>query len=160
MAAPAPEYTAYIKDLVDYNGNIIYPRTKVEAIYDNDGNVLSIPKHFIINVTIDSEENYTADKTYAEILEAYNMGDMLYVNLYSYFLPLAAISDKMFGFAVNLLDGMMMVQFFASGAIVGNQMSFELIPQASESDAGKVLMVGNDGSAVWTAITNAEGVEY
>ena len=154
------QYTAYIKDLVDYNGNIIYPRTKVEAIYDNDGNVLSIPKHFIINVTIDSEENYTADKTYAEILEAYNMGDMLYVNLYSYFLPLAAISDEMFGFAVNLLDGIMMIQFFASGAVVGNEMSIELVPQASASDAGKVLMVGDDGNAVWTAITNAEGVAY
>ena len=49
----AAQYTAYIKDLVDYNGNIIYPRTKIEAIYDNEGNALSIPKHFIINVTID-----------------------------------------------------------------------------------------------------------
>ena len=33
--------TAYIKNLIDYNGNIIYPQTKASAVYDDDGNLLS-----------------------------------------------------------------------------------------------------------------------
>ena len=33
--------TAYIKNLIDYNGNIIYPQTKASAIYDDNGNLLS-----------------------------------------------------------------------------------------------------------------------
>lgn len=33
--------TAYIKNLIDYNGDIVYPQTKASAIYDDDGNLLS-----------------------------------------------------------------------------------------------------------------------
>lgn len=33
--------TAYIKNLIDYNGNIIYPQTKASAIYDDNGNLFS-----------------------------------------------------------------------------------------------------------------------
>ena len=33
--------TAYIKNLIDYNGDIIYPQTKASAVYDDDGNLLS-----------------------------------------------------------------------------------------------------------------------
>ena len=33
--------TAYIKNLIDYNGDIIYPQTKASAIYDDNGNLLS-----------------------------------------------------------------------------------------------------------------------
>ena len=36
----------------------------------------------------------------------------------------------------------------------------ELVPQASTPDAGKVLMVGDDGNAAWTTIINAEEVAY
>ena len=155
----AAQYTAYIKDLVDYNGNIIYPRTKVEAIYDNDGNVLSIPKNFIINVTVDSEGNSTADKTYAEILEAYNMGHTLYVNVDSYRLSLAVVLNGIFVFTVDLVDAVMSVQISESG-VIGDMKFLELVPQASTPDAGKVLMVGDDGNAAWTTIINAEEVAY
>ena len=158
----AAQYTAYIKDLVDYNGNIIYPRTKVEAIYDNDGNVLSIPKNFIINVTEGSEGNFTADKTYAEILEAYNMGHTLYVVLESYRLPLIGFSSapkESFVFVLTSA-GMMVEVFIANDVIDVSMYDLEPVPAASTSDAGKVLMVGDDGSAVWTTITNAEGVAY
>lgn len=33
--------TAYIKNLIDYNGNIIYPQTKASAVYDDNDNLLS-----------------------------------------------------------------------------------------------------------------------
>lgn len=33
--------TAYIKNLIDYNGDIIYPQTKASAVYDDNGNLLS-----------------------------------------------------------------------------------------------------------------------
>ena len=33
--------SAYIKNLIDYNGNIVYPQTKVEAIFDADGKPLT-----------------------------------------------------------------------------------------------------------------------
>ena len=36
----------------------------------------------------------------------------------------------------------------------------EPVPAASTSDAGKVLMVGDDGNAAWTTIINAEEVAY
>ena len=156
----AAQYTAYIKDLVDYNGNIVYPRTKVEAIYDNDGNVLSIPKNFIINVTSPDEgTSFTADKTYAEILEAYNMGYTLYVNVDSYRLSLVGILDGIFAFAVNLVDAAIIVQI-SEDSVIEQMMILELVPLSSTRDAGKVLMVGDDGNAAWTAITNAEEVAY
>ena len=157
----AAQYTAYIKDLVDYNGNIIYPRTKAEAIYDNDGNVLSIPKNFIINVTVDSEGlGYTADKTYAEILEAYNMGHTLYVDYSLVRLTLMSVSDGRFVFIQN--TGEMIVMASISESDIGVVVEYlEPVPRATpSSDVGKVLMIDNDGYAAWTAITNAEEVEY
>ena len=158
----AAQYTAYIKDLVDYNGNIIYPRTKVEAIYDNDGNVLSIPKNFIINVTEGSEGNFTADKTYAEILEAYNMGHTLYVVLESYRLPLIGFSSvPKESFVFVLTSASMMIGVFIANDVIDVSMyDLEPVPAASSADAGKVLMVGNDGNAAWTTIINAEEVAY
>ena len=36
----------------------------------------------------------------------------------------------------------------------------EPVPRATSSDAGKILMIGDDGYAAWTAITNAEEVAY
>ena len=156
----AAQYTAYIKDLVDYNGNIIYPRTKAEAIYDNDGNVLSIPKNFIINVTVNSEgSGYTADKTYSEILEAYNMGNTLYVNYISVRLTLMNVSDRGFVFIQN--TGEMIVMASISESDIGLVVEYiEPVPRATSSDAGKILMIGDDGYAAWTAITNAEEVAY
>ena len=44
--------TAYIKDLLDYNGNIIYPRTKAEAIFDADGNIFTPYKATFSQYTI------------------------------------------------------------------------------------------------------------
>ena len=158
----AAQYTAYIKDLVDYNGNIIYPRTKAEAIYDNDGNVLSIPQNFIINVTVDSEGNSTADKTYAEILEAYNIGHTLYVVLESFRLPLVGFSSvpkESFMFVLTS-SSMTIGVFIANDAIDVEMHDLEPVPVASTSDAGKVLMIGNDGNAAWTTIINAEEVAY
>lgn len=154
------QYTAYIKDLVDYNGNIIYPRTKVEAIYDNDGKVLSIPQDFVINVTVNSEgSGYTADKTYAEILEAYNMGNTLYVDYSLVRLTLMSVSDGQFVFIRN--TGEMIAMAFISESDIGVVIEYiETVPRATSSDAGKVLMVGDNGNAVWTAITNAEEVAY
>ena len=158
----AAQYTAYIKDLVDYNGNIIYPRTKVEAIYDNDGNVLSIPKNFIINVTEGSEGNFTADKTYAEILEAYNMGHTLYVDYESLRLPLIGFSSVPDGSFVFMLTSstVTMGVFITNNAINVSRYELEPVLAASASDAGKVLMVGDDGNAAWTTIINAEEVPY
>ena len=157
----AAQYTAYIKDLVDYNGNIIYPRTKAEAIYDNDGNVLNIPKNIIINVTVNSESSgYTADKTYSEILEAYNMGHTLYVDYSLVRLTLMSVSDGRFVFIQN--TGEMIVMASISESDIGVVVEYlEPVPRATpSSDVGKVLMVNNDGYAAWTAITNAEEVEY
>ena len=158
----AAQYTAYIKDLVDYNGNIIYPRTKAEAIYDNDGNVLSIPKNFIINVTVDSEGNSTADKTYAEILEAYNMGHTLCVDCESFRLPLIGFSSVSGGSFVFVLTSstMTMGVFITENLINVETYDLEPVLAASKSDAGKVLMVGDDGNAAWTTIINAEEVAY
>lgn len=156
------QYTAYIKDLIDYNGNIIYPRTKAEAIYDNDGNVLSIPQNFIINVTEGSEGNFTADKTYAEILEAYNMGHTLYVDCESLRLPLIGFSSapkESFVFVLTS-SSMTMGVFITNNAIDVQMHNLEPVPAASASDAGKVLMIGDDGKAAWTTIINAEEVAY
>lgn len=44
--------TAYIKNLIDYNGNIIYPQTKASAVYDDNGNLLSNT----INNKVDKED--------------------------------------------------------------------------------------------------------
>lgn len=33
--------SAYIKNLIDYNGDIVYPQTRTDAIFDQYGNLLS-----------------------------------------------------------------------------------------------------------------------
>lgn len=121
-----------------------------------------IPQDFIINVTEGGEGNFTADKTYAEILEAYNMGHTLYVVVESYRLPLIGFSSVPKESFVFLLTspGMMVGVFIANDAINVSRYDLELVPAASASDAGKVLMVGDNGNAAWTTIINAEEVAY
>ena len=119
-----------------------------------------IPQDFIINVTVNSEgSGYTADRTYAEILEAYNMGNTLYVNYSSVRLTLMNVSDGRFVFIRN--TGQMIVMASISESDIGVVVEYiEPVPATSASDAGKVLMVGDDGYAAWTTIINAEEVAY
>lgn len=121
-----------------------------------------IPQDFIINVTEGSEGNFTADKTYAEILEAYNMGHTLYVVVESLRLPLIGFSSVSGGdFAFVLTSSTMSMGVFITNDAI-NVERYELQPvlAASASDAGKVLMVGDNGEAAWTTIINAEEVAY
>lgn len=121
-----------------------------------------IPQDFIINVTEGSEGNFTADKTYAEILEAYNMGHTLYVDCESLRLPLIGFSSVSGGsFAFVLTSSTMSMGVFITNDAI-NVERYELQPvlAASASDAGKVLMVGDNGEAAWTTIINAEEVAY
>lgn len=108
-----------------------------------------IPQDFIINVTVGSEGlAYTADKTYAEILEAYNMGHTLYVDYSLVRLTLMNVSDERFVFIRN--TGEMIVMASISESDIGVVVEyFEPVPSASTPDAGKVLMVGDSGNAVW-----------
>lgn len=126
-----------------------------------------IPQEFIINVTGGNPfsadiQDITVDKTYAEILEAYNMGHTLYVVYNSVRLSLTgfSVSDGLFGFGANMLHGVTSVQLFEDGTNKGKTTFFELVPPISASDAGKVLMVGDNGKAAWTTIINAEEVAY
>lgn len=119
-----------------------------------------IPQDFIINVTVNSEgSGYTADKTYAEILEAYNMGHTLYVDYSTMRLALANVSDGLFNFIQNSVGMIAMASISESNIEVGILYS-EHVPNTTSADAGKVLMVGVDGDAVWTTIINAEEVAY
>ena len=119
-----------------------------------------IPQDFIINVTVNSEgSGYTADKTYAEILEAYNIGHTLYVDYSTMRLALAVVSDGLFNFIQNSIGVIAMASISESD--IGVLVKYlEPVPAASTSDAGKVLMVGDDGNAAWTTIINAEEVAY
>lgn len=121
-----------------------------------------IPQDFIINVTEGSEGNFTADKTYTEILEAYNMGHTLYVVVESYCLPLVGFLSVSGGsFVFELISSTITIEvFIANDAIDASMRFLEPVPAASTSDAGKVLMVGDNGNAAWTTIINAEEVAY
>lgn len=60
--------TAYIKNLIDYNGNIIYPQTKASAVYDNNGDLLSnvmAYKPTITTATLLASSWDSAAKTYS-----------------------------------------------------------------------------------------------
>lgn len=119
-----------------------------------------IPQDFIINVTVNSEgSGYTADKTYSEILEAYNMGHTLYVETERLRLPFVAFIYNTFTFSITNTTYMITAGISKGGASVTRD-NIEPVPRASTSDAGKVLMVGDDGDAVWTTIINAEEVAY
>ena len=110
-----------------------------------------IPQDFIINITEGSEGNFTADKTYAEILEAYNMGHTLYVDCESVRLPLigfSSVSDGSFVFALTS-STMTMGVFIDKNAINVERYELQPVLAASASDAGKILMVGDDGNAAW-----------
>lgn len=119
-----------------------------------------IPQDFIINVTVNSEGSaYTADRTYAEILEAYNMGHTLYVDCNSIRLSLSSVLDGEFSFMQNKRE--VTILAFISKSDIGVVVEYqEPVPRSTSSDAGKVLMVDNDGYAAWTTIINAEEVAY
>ena len=121
-----------------------------------------IPQDFIINITEGSEGNFTADKTYTEILEAYNMGHTLYVDCETLRLPLIGFSSVPDGSFVFMLTSstMTMGVFITNNAIDVSKYDLEPVLAPSTADAGKVLMVGNDGNAAWTTIINAEEVAY
>ena len=60
--------TAYIKNLIDYNGDIIYPQTKASAVYDDNGDLLSnvmAYKPTITTTTILAANWNTNAKTYS-----------------------------------------------------------------------------------------------
>ena len=60
--------TAYIKNLIDYNGNIIYPQTKASAVYDDNGDLLSnviAYKPTITTATILASSWDSSAKTYS-----------------------------------------------------------------------------------------------
>ena len=60
--------TAYIKNLIDYNGDIIYPQTKASAVYDDDGNLLSnvmARKPIITTTTLLASSWDSTAKTYS-----------------------------------------------------------------------------------------------
>ena len=60
--------TAYIKNLIDYNGDIIYPQTKASAVYDDDGNLLSnvmARKPIITTTTLLASNWDSTAKTYS-----------------------------------------------------------------------------------------------
>ena len=119
-----------------------------------------IPQDFIINVTVNSEgSGYTADKTYTEILEAYNMGHTLYVDYSTMRLALANVSNGLFNFIQNSVEKIAMASISESDIGVGI-LYYEHVPNTTSADAGKVLMVGDNGGAVWTTIINAEEVAY
>ena len=117
-----------------------------------------IPQDFIINVTVNSE-GYTADKTYAKILEAYNMGHTLYVDYNSMRLALANVSDGEFHFIQNSV-GMIAMASISESNIGVSVLYSAHVPNATTADAGKVLMIDDNGGAVWTTIINAEEVAY
>lgn len=121
-----------------------------------------IPQDFIINVTEGSEGNFTADKTYAEILAAYNMGHTLYVDCESLRFPFLGFSSDSGGSFIFVLTSstMSMGVFITNNAIDVSRYELQRVPAASPSDAGKVLMVNDGGNAVWTTIINAEEVAY
>lgn len=64
--------TAYIKHLIDYNGDIVYPQTKVEAIFDTNGNslgeIIDTVKPTITTVVMSasgwSSNEYSFESTY------------------------------------------------------------------------------------------------
>lgn len=60
--------TAYIKNLIDYNGNIIYPQTKASAVYDDNGDLLSnvmAHKPTITTATLLASSWDSSTKTYS-----------------------------------------------------------------------------------------------
>ena len=60
--------TAYIKNLIDYNGNIIYPQTKASAVYDDNGDLLSnvmARKPIITTTTLLASSWDSSAKTYS-----------------------------------------------------------------------------------------------
>ena len=60
--------TAYIKNLIDYNGDIIYPQTKASAVYDDNGDLLSnvmARKPIITTTTLLASSWDSSAKTYS-----------------------------------------------------------------------------------------------
>lgn len=53
--------SAYIKNLIDYNGDIVYPQTRTDAIFDQDGNLLSD-----VLADVDNTVTFNADGSITE----------------------------------------------------------------------------------------------
>lgn len=62
------------------------------------------PKDFIVTISGDDENGYTADKTYDEILEAYNAGKNCYANALSSKVPLLVFDSYQINFLLGDLE--------------------------------------------------------
>lgn len=112
-----------------------------------------IPQDFIINVTEGGEGNFTADKTYAEILEAYNMGHTLIVSFSNVLHPLLyKFNGEYFTFQASVTDNRRtnVTTFIIDEThITATNQTLSNVPAAYGSYAGKVLTVSSSGDAVW-----------
>ena len=66
--------------------------------------VAAQPKDFIVTISGDDENGYTADKTYDEILEAYNAGKNCYANALSSKVPLLVFDSYQINFLLGNLE--------------------------------------------------------
>ena len=125
-----------------------------------------IPQDYYINVGHNPDTLETIiNETYDEIVEVYNMGYTLFSFIRysgtSYIMPLVSYnSNEPFIFGLDY--GVISMSFVINtdGTTTFNFSKSEYVPVCTKSDAGKILMVGDDGNAAWTAITNAEEVAY
>lgn len=77
--------------------------------------VAAQPKDFIVTISGDNENGYTADKTYDEILEAYNAGKSCYANALGSKVPLLVFDSYQINFLLGNLERFQVLNVIING---------------------------------------------
>ena len=108
---------------------------------------------FTIALSDGESGSLTTDKTYNEILEAYNSGKLLRITAEGGMLEGVFLAYAYDTFSFVFITNSTGV-YITSNA-VGTSPVPAFLPSASFSDKGKILTVDNNGNAVWTEATSS-----
>ena len=103
---------------------------------------------FTIALSDGESGSLTTDKTYDEILEAYNSGKLLRITAEG-----GMLEGTFLAYAYNTFSFVFITNstgVYITSDVVGIAPVPAFLPSASTSDAGKILMVNDSGDAAWT----------
>lgn len=161
-------YTQYRGIAVSVDDGAVYQYTSMLdwGVYKFDLNRLTPDPAFIVSITYSEETGtYSADHTFQQILTAHEAGRIVQAEYDGAFFNLNWIAEDAITFAATYsADGSGLKQdilmISADGCVYLDSIAPPVVPSSTSSDAGKFLRVGEDGSAAWETVANAEEASF
>lgn len=138
-------------------------QSAIQTLEDTKANVDELPKAFYVTITEESDNTYSADKTFAEIVEAYKNGKSVFCIHNDVIIPLVQLSEEfiLFTFSLCLGGGSgIIVTMAANGdiscSIEGMITGAATTIASSNLTAARALVSNSSGKVAVSAVTSTE----